>query len=786
MAASGARLPLSQRYSRAARLTGPKVVAATPGLSFEGYWIDSDRYFFLGEQFNRSIGTVLPVPSLVDCRLASTETLISPQALADLLTRHSTAAPVELEALCGAQFDMTDGDTLAVTLGARDYLIDWRQRRIRQSSASLEVAALYSPDGQYACFVRDHDLWLRNRQTGTESPLTRDGAPHHFYGQRAETALQAVSYRRHPVPVGLWSSDSRWLLTHRIDERSVPDLTLVENVPQDGGRPVAHRFRYAMPGDPLPTATIVAIDVVSGRTLSFDDFQVPLVLPFSSFSQMAWFGGKDAAWVVRFDRYFKQVDLIRLDFTTASGRVVLSEQSASGYLDLHPLMGSTLNVRTLDSSDEVIWFSERDGWGHLYLYDASSGRLKNQITQGEWLVRDIVHVDERARKVLFLAAGIEPKADPARRSLCAVGFDGHGFEVLLRHEGDISCPRAESYAAQDRPFRPFSPHAAISPDGHRGIVRYASLDRGNRTEIVDFVSRRELVLSVTPPMSGEGQVRRFTALAADGLTSLHGVLFLPSHFDETRRYPLIDYVYPGPQTAWQPQSDTSLNAMQARVLAELGFVTVMLDTRGIPNGSRAAHQVGYGELLEPQLADHAAVVRQLSERYSFIDVDRVGIIGASGGGSATARALFDHGDVFKVGVSVCGNHDSTLYASVWSDKYRGPGDRKSWTSQATGATAARLRGKLLLISGDMDENVHVSHTLSLANALIRANRDFDLLIVPNEGHSVLLTSGYAQRRVWDYFVRHLLRESPPEDFNLTFSPMELARMWSVVRREFLP
>jgi dipeptidyl aminopeptidase/acylaminoacyl peptidase len=222
----------------------------------------------------------------------------------------------------------------------------------------------------------------------------------------------------------------------------------------------------------------------------------------------------------------------------------------------------------------------------------------------------------------------------------------------------------------------------------------------------------------------------------------------------------------------------------ARSLAELGFVTFMLDTRRMPVGSRAFHQAGYGDLFEPQLSDHAAIVRQLCAQHRFIDGDRVGVIGQSGGGAATARALFDYGDIFKVGVAASGNHDSRFYAALWADKCLGPGGGEKWVLQANTATARKLQGKLFLISGDMDENVPVSQTLLLADALIRANRDFDLLIVPNAGHAVLMDNGYAQRRAWDYFVRHLLGGTPPSNFEITFEPHELARL-SNLRRESL-
>lgn len=260
-------------------------------------------------------------------------------------------------------------------------------------------------------------------------------------------------------------------------------------------------------------------------------------------------------------------------------------------------------------------------------------------------------------------------------------------------------------------------------------------------------------------------------------------MFLPPDFDHGRCYPLIDCIYPGPQAIWQPQSFTSYHAALARQFAELGFVTVMFDTRGVPSRSRAFHQAGYGELLEPQLADHCAVMRQLWERHAFIDKNRIGIVGASAGGAAAARAMFDYGDTFKVGVSVCGNHDASVGGAGWSDKYRGPGARDAWIQQSNCSVAHKLEGKLLLIASDMDENVLVSSTLALVDALIRANKDFDLLIVPNAGHEVPFI-GYVLRRVWDYFVRHLLHETPPENFELTWEPHEWARMMRGAIKEF--
>jgi dipeptidyl-peptidase 4 len=748
---------MKERYERAVRRTAPKLAATTPAVVSEGHWLDATRFYFLAERVEPSLGRIVATPSIADCRTGQSREVIPLAALGRLLS-------MDLEALSAAEFDMPDDRTLAVSVGGRDYLIDPGLPRVIDDRPAPAAPVLYSPDKRHGCFVKGYDLWLRERETGEERPLTRDGARHHCYGQQAESSPGAVG--RPATPLGLWSPDSQWLLTHRIDERELPDAALVEHAPSAGGRPVLHTFKYVTPEDPLAVASFVAIHVPTGRIVAFRDLEAPILIASPFTLRTAWFEAPTVAWLIRLDRYYKRAELIRLDLARGTSRIVLTETAESGYLDLHPIVIGTPNVRTLPDSAEVIWFSERDEWAHLYLYDAETGALRNQITRGAWQVRDIVHVDATSRTLLFLAGGIDPEADPARRSLCSINLDGSGFQVLIQHDGDIHVPPT-----------------GVSPGKDWAIVRYTSVDRGNEAAIVDLRTQHRFTIASLLPAPDEPATRHFTALAADGVTRLHGVMFLPADFSEIRRYPLIDYIYPGPQMPWQPQSYRAARSAQASVLAELGFVTIMLDTRGTPTGSRACHQHGYPELLEPQLADHAAVVRQLCERHAYLDAERVGAIGYSGGGAAVARALCDYGEIFKVGVAVCGNHDSSLYVSSWSDKYRGPVDQALWGLQANGSVAQKLRGRLLLISGDMDDNVHLSQTLSLADALIRANKDFDLLIVPNAGHAVLATHGYAQRRVWDYFVTHLLGVTPPRDFAIRFEPHEVSRLFQVATRE---
>jgi dienelactone hydrolase len=775
---------MERLYERAARLTAPKMASETPGLTVEGYWLNSSEYFFQHEKFDPSLGRIVNVPSIADAETGAVVEIISFEDLAGLVSPEPGQL-TDRAALSLAEFDMPDRDTLAVFTGEQDLLIDARRKRVIQQAQSMSLPALYSPDNRFACFVNGANLWLRERVTGTERALTTDGGPHYCYGQESETCLATLIYRQRPYPLGLWSPDSQWFLTQRIDERALPDFSLIQHAPPSGDRPILHSLKYSMPGDLLPVATYVAIHVPSGRVVSFDEFPGSNPTLSTFFLRTVWFSDYQTAWFVRSDRHARKLELVQLDLARGQARIVITETIESGYLDLHPCAFGIPNVRTLAKSGEVIWFSERDGWGHLYLHDAASGVMKNQITRGEWLVRDIVHVDEDRRRIFFLAGGLDPKADPARRSLCVANLDSTGFEVLISADADVYVPLTDPCGLdRNRPFRPAAANAGMSPDGRLAVIRYASAESGNRTEITNLRSLHSTsIASVVPDTNGGGS-RHFTALAADGVTPLYGVLFLPPGFDPESRYPLIDYIYPGPHLAHQPQSFRSVNSALASTLAELGFATIMLDTRATPTRSRSFHQVGYPALQEPQLADHAAVVQHLCQQFPFLDETRIGMIGYSAGGGATMRALCDYGDVFRVGVAVAGVNDPSLLMSAWTDKYRGPIAGGTVAEQPNSAAAAKLKGKLLLITGDLDENVHVAHTLTMVDALVHANKDFDVIIVPNERHYLLMTSGYVQRRIWDYFVTNLLGEAPPRNFELSFEPHELARFWKNLFRDF--
>lgn len=763
---------LRERYVRAAAMAGPPLAATFPSGIVEGYWVSDRRYFFTSDKMDISTGRLRPVPMIADGLSGEVGEIIDAHRLWSLLD-DAPGFPVEL-----ARYDLADRNTLAITAGIHEITVDLNSTHDCRTAEWPVPSANISPDRSRCILNRDSDLWLLNIASGKYTALSSDGSPNWAYGQQPESGLGALAYRQQPAPIGLWSSDGEWFITHRIDERALPAVPIVQHVPANGQIPVAHHVKYATPTDAIAHANLTAFHVASGRQVNFPDYPLPLWGPSPFDLGRIWFGHQDGeVWAIQIDRFQREACLIRLKLDDGSSEVIIRETVDDGYIDLNASVARKPNVRVLQTG-EIIWLSERSGWAHLYLHSGAAGSSLYAITSGDWQVRDIVHVDEKSRSLLLLVGGLDSANDPAQRSLCRINFDGTGFEVIRTELGDIgvagSLPNRSLVANRHVPA---NATAFVSGDGRYVAYTATSIDRGNVSALLDLASGSTLPLASASPAQWKIGVRPVSPLAADGKTVLHGALYFPSDFNPEHQYPLIDYIYPGPQSSQRPQVFRSLAASLAFSLAELGFVVLMLDTRGTPYRDRSSRQASYGSLLEPQLSDHAAAVKFLANTLNFIDRSRVGVVGASAGGAAAARALIDYGDVFSVAVAVCGNHDPDTYTASWSDKYRG---------ERRGQSAVQIPtcplGRLLMIAGDMDDNVLVAQTLGLAAKLIQANQDFDLLIVPNAGHDVM-SIGYVQRRIWDYFVRHLQLVEPPSRFSLNFDPAELTTYRRCLARE---
>jgi dipeptidyl aminopeptidase/acylaminoacyl peptidase len=458
------------------------------------------------------------------------------------------------------------------------------------------------------------------------------------------------------------------------------------------------------------------------------------------------------ASIVLTDRGYTWRELREVDAVTGAVRVVVRE-TGDPYFSSY----TTPRPQLLGDGAEVLWASERDGWMHLYLYDGQTGGLKNQVTSGEWVFRGIEHVDEADRVLYFTAGGRESDRDPYLEHLYRVNLDGSGLRLLT--------PEAANHSIR------FSPDADYFVDTYsRADLAPVSVLRrssdGRKIRDLEEANIDSLLAL------GWNQPEPFQAKARDGVTDIYGLIWRPTTFDPARRYPVVEQIYTGPHSFFVPKSFSAYRNT-AQSIAELGFIVVQIDGLGTSGRSREFHDFSYRNLGDGGIPDHVAAMRQMASRYPYMDLDRVGIYGHSAGGYDATHAILAHPEFYKVAVSSAGNHDHRLDKAVWNTQWMGLPIDEHYEEQSNVTLAGQLQGKLLLVHGDVDENVPVSATLRLVDALIKAEKDFEMLIMPNQTHG-LGRHPYFTRKRWDFFVKHLHGVDPPADYrigeNVTTSP----------------
>ena len=647
---------------------------------------------------------------------------------------------------------------------------------VKDTTAS-EVPFVLSPDRKWEAYSYRHNVWVRPRGGCKESPkaaerdstrpveaptakpaapagapcdsvqLTTDGVEDWSYGLTSPRPQQL--FRPQPRRPGIrWSPDSKRLAVSRIDERKVARMPYISYTSQ---RPRMFTQPYALPGDSVvPKPEMYVIDVATKHVRQAKIAPQPNMLQMSgSARDSLWSEGSDRLYVAYLTRGSKSAYLAAVDAATGESRIVARD---SGKTFVETNQNDPVSWYVTRDGREAIWWSERDGWAHLYRMGAD-GKVINQVTDGPWTVGAVQHVDEGARTIYFTARGREPGRNPYYAHLYRVGFDGSGLTLLTPEDGNHRID--------------FSPTGRWFVDSWSGIDKApVSVLRSADGRVVRKLEEADVSGLAT---LGWRPAQVFTAKARDGVTDVYGLIYLPPNIDSTKRYPVIDHIYPGPQVgsvgAW-----TFKSGGEAFALAELGFVVIQLDHMGTPLRSKAFHDIYYGNFTDNGLPDHVAVLKQLATRYPFLDLDRVGIFGHSGGGFASTDAIFRYPDIYKVAVSGAGNHDNRSYNIYWAEKYQGLLRRDTlrrtdnFASSANASMAKDLRGRLYLMHGDMDDNVHPAMTMQVVDALIKANRSFDLLIAPNRAHS--LNEPYFIRRRWDYFVEHLMGATPPKDYEI--------------------
>jgi dipeptidyl-peptidase 4 len=586
-----------------------------------------------------------------------------------------------------------------------------------------------SPDGRWVAFVQDHQLCLRDRATGAVLPLSTDG-----------TATDAY---REPV---VWSPDSSHVVAARVQSGGDRKVTFLEVAPRDQVQPRVHSHPYLKPGDPLPKPRLRLFSVPGRQQFDIEDSLYPNPFTEDGDLEVRW-APDSSVFFFNYNQRGHQlyrilavpvVHATRKDSVGALTPRVVVEEAASTFID----WTNKTWRHWLDATGEVLWLSERDGWAHLWLVDAVHGRVKQQITRGEWVVREVLQVDDTRRQIWFLAGGVRPEQDPYQLHLCRVSFDGSGFQILTEGDGDhvieFSPDRRWFVDAWSRADLPPITELRRSEDGARVCV----LEQGDASALA---------------ASGWALPERFVAMGRDGVTPVYGVLIRPSHFDSTRKYPVVEEIYAGPHGAFVPKRFGRL--LRQHALAELGFVVVQVDGMGTNHRGKRFHDVAWKNLADSGLPDHIAWLKAAAAIRPWMDLSRVGIYGGSAGGQSSTRALLDHSDFYRVAVSDCGCHDNRMDKIWWNEQWLGWPVDESYLRSSNVEHAARLQGKLLLIVGELDTNVDPASTLQLAAALVRADRDFDLLVMPGANHGAA-ESPYGTRRRMDFFVRHLLGREP--------------------------
>jgi len=624
------------------------------------------------------------------------------------------------------------------------------------SAAPAETDEARSPDGRWAAFIRRDNLWARRLATGQAIQLTFDGVKDFGY------ATDNSGWHHSSRAIVSWSPDSRRIATYQQDQRGVADMYLVRT---GVGHPVLEAWKYAMPGDKVvPTIQRVVIDVSARKVVRLqmppDQRRTAHCFdldcgPNGSMTDVQWSPDGTHLAFVSLSRDHKEAWLRIADAATGAVRTVIDEKAATFYESASGWAQDAVNWRYLPASHEAIWFSQRDNWGHLYLYDARTGRLENRITNGSWNVISLLQVDRRHRVLYLLGAGREP-GNPYFCYLYKVDFGGRHLQLLTPERANHSVSMAPSGRYfLDSYSTPDSPPVAVLRDGNGRLIR--TLERAD-------ISRLRAA-GWQPPLPIEVKAR-------DGATDLYGLLYRPTDFDPARKYPVIDRIYPGPQIGSVGEFGFRAARGDSQAMAELGFIVVAIDGMGTSLRSKQFQDAYGGNLDDDTLPDQAAGIRELARRYPWIDLTRVGIYGHSGGAYAAVGAMLRYPDFFKVGVAESGNYDQRGYEGDWGEQYIGllepsPGGASNYDTQDDQRLAGNLKGHLLLMDGTTDDNVPPYLTMLLVQAFIDANKDFDLVMLPNQRHMYRGAARlYAARRRWDYYVRYLLGAQPPRQYAL--------------------
>jgi dipeptidyl aminopeptidase/acylaminoacyl peptidase len=576
-----------------------------------------------------------------------------------------------------------------------------------------------SPDEKWEAFIKNYNVYIRPKENEEEFALSHDGSEGNYYTFASIT----------------WSPDSKKIAAYRLRRGYHRIIQYVESSPDDQLQPKYHNMEYAKPGDAIDIEKPVFFHVDSKKKINIDDalFSNPYDM-----SRLTW-REDSRAFTFEYNQRGHQVfRIIEVDAASGKARAVINEEAETFFC-----YSGKKYRHDIQDGKEIIWMSERDGWNHLYLYDGATGTVKNQITKGEWVVRGVDKVDEEKRQIYFRASGMYPGKDPYFIHGYSINFDGTELVTLTEGDGNHSLN--------------YSPDMDYYLDTWSRVDQppITELRRGSDGKIVMQVEKadiRELI------EAGWQAPEVFVAKARDGKTDIWGIINRPMNFDPEKKYPVIEYIYAGPQGSFVPKRFRACQNMQP--LAEMGFIVVQIDGMGTSNRSKAFHDVCFKNLGDAGFPDRILWHKAVAAKYPSYDISRVGIYGNSAGGQNALGGLLFHPEFYKVGVSSCGCHDNRMDKMWWNEQWMSWPLGSEYATSSNVDNAYRLQGKLLLIVGEMDTNVDPVSTMQVVDALIKANKTFDLLVIPGGGHG--MGGAYGTRKLYDFFVYHLLDINPPD------------------------
>lgn len=625
-----------------------------------------------------------------------------------------------------------------------NYNIDANTLKLESSKKSENPLSVTSPDKSKMLFVKDYNLWLKDVNTNDSIQITFDGKKRLAYAVSPSwySTKDIESVEDHDLDVDInWSPNNRFAIIAKYDRREARNLYLYKTSVETGFRSKVHSYERPLAGDSLvATVSYLLFDVEKKSLKELDLKPLAVFLPYG----FQWSEDGAKAYQVRYRRGYQSVEVVQVDASQSKVKLILEEKSET-YVD--PMLH---NLKLFATQTQFLWLSERDGWNHIYRY-STDGVFINQVTKGSFIVRSVDYIDEKAKKIYFTAGGEELGVDPYYPLLYVINFDGTGLKLLTSENAhhSISLSPDKKYFV-DNYSTVQEPNIALLRRLKDGKI-IAEIEKGDISELLKM---------------GWQKPETFVLKGRDGKTDIYGVFFKPFGFDVEKKYPIIEGTYSGPHTIRAPKTFARGLSNDDLPMTQLGFVLINIDGMGTAFRSKAFHNVSYRNLGDIGGPDKMIVMKTLAKNNPWMDISRVGIFGHSAGGYDAAHALLAYPDFYKVAVAVAGNHDHRSAKAWWPELYMGYPAGNNYDEQSNYFMADKLKGKLLLVHGDMDQNVNTASSIRFASELQKANKDYELIIIPNKDHSQTYYDKYLQRKRWDFFVRYLHGIQPPKEYKI--------------------